>query len=177
MKKSCHISTTIFFSKIYESNNLLSTPTSSEEKHFSFESIRRYLDISRHISRRWPYTIRYLESIHGEEVLIAVFDRFDKTSKIYKNLNAAACEIFLQKIKTQSPPIDYELLLYEDFRNRRDTQYKYVSTPPAGRSRTLVPFDLDSIYTTLMFYGRAHAPSIFYKNLVLEPGKTFKVRL
>ena len=177
MKETCKLSTTMLFSKIYESNNLLSNPTSPEEKHFSFESIRRYLDISRHISRRWPHTIRYLESIHGEDVLIDVFDRYDKTSKIYKNLNAAACEIFFKKINTQFPPIDSELLFYEDFRNGRDKYYKYTSVLPLGYPHTLVPFDLDSIYTTLMFYGRAHAPSILYRNLVLEPGKTFRVSL
>lgn len=175
MKTTRTESTKMIFSRIYERNKLLSISDSTEGKHFSFDRIRRYLDISRHISRRWPYTIRYLESIYGEEILIAVFDRFDKSSKIYKNLNAAACEIFFKMATAQLLPIESELLRYEDFRNGRDKYFKYVSTPPSERPHTSIPFDLDSIYTTLMFYGRAHAPSIFYKNLVLEPGTIFRI--
>lgn len=177
MKTTRRYSTNIIFSKIYKPNKLLLIPASAEDKHFLFDCIRRYLDISRHISRRWPYTIRFLESLYGDEILIAVFDRFDKSSKAYKNLNAAACEIFFKIVSNQLPPIESELLRYEDFRNGRDKHYKYVSTPPPEYPHTLVPFDLDSIYTTLMFYGRAHAPSIFYKNLVLEPGEIFRISL
>jgi hypothetical protein len=161
------------FTEIYKSKNILTTPTSAREKHFTFECIRRYLDISRHLNRRWPYTIRYLQSIHGDGILTNVFDKFDAIGTTYKNLNDAACGIFFNNIAKNSH-IDFELLLYEDFINGKTGKLTYTTTQPLEKF-TLIPYDLDSIYTTLMFYGRAYAPSVLYANLILEHGKTYRV--
>ena len=81
--------------EIYKSKNILTTPNRACEKHYTFECVRRYLDISRHLNRRWPYTIRYLQSIHGDDILTNVFEQFDTTGNTYRNLNDAACGIFL----------------------------------------------------------------------------------
>jgi hypothetical protein len=163
----------LIFAEIYKSKNIFTSPTSACDKHFTFECVRRYLDISRHLNRRWPYTIRYLQSIYGDNILTNVFEQFDTTGSNYKNLNDAACGIFFNNTAKNSH-IDFELLLYEDFRNGRDISASYTTTQPLEKS-TLIPYDLESIYTTLMFYGRAYAPSALYVNLTLEPGKTYRV--
>jgi hypothetical protein len=95
------------------------------------------------------------------------------TGNTYKNLNDAACGIFFNNTIKHSP-IDAELLLYEDFRNGKTSRLIYTTTQPFEKF-TLIPYDLDSIYTTLMFYGRAYAPSVLYANFILEPGKTYRV--
>jgi hypothetical protein len=159
--------------KIYKSENIFIPPSSTHDKHFTFECIRRYLDISRHLNRRWPYTIKYLQSIYGESILTDIFEQFYTIGKIYKNLNDAACGTFFKNTVKRSS-IDAELLLYEDFKNSKIKSPEYLTTQPYEGS-TLIPYDLDSIYTTLMFYGRAHAPSALYKNLILEPGTTYRV--
>jgi hypothetical protein len=163
----------LIFNETYKSKNILTPPASARDKHFTFECIRRYLDISRHLNRRWPHTIRYLQSVYGENILTDVFEKFDTTGSIYRNLNDAACGIFFNNIVKNSP-IDAELLLYEDFRNGKARSSTYTTTQPFEKF-TLIPYDLDSIYTTLMFYGRAYAPSILYANFILEPGKTYRV--
>jgi hypothetical protein len=125
------------------------------------------------LNRRWPYAIRYLQSIYGDDILINVFERFDTTGSTYKNLNDAACGIFFNNT-AKNAHIDVELLLYEDFRNGKTGSPAYTTTQPKEKF-TLIPYDLDSIYTTLMFYGRAYAPSALYENLILEPGTTYRV--
>lgn len=177
MKIKSSDSLELAFKKLYSSKNLFMLPDSAWEKHFTFESIRRYLDISRHLYRRWPHTIRYLESVHGESILTDTFDNFDSAARTYRNLNDAACGIFFNKISTTFPPINSELLLYEDYRNGKSINFEYITVRTPGRSCTLVPYNLDSIYTTLMFYGRAHAPSSLYRNLTLEEGKTYRKKL
>jgi len=92
----------LIFTEIYKSKNILSSPTTACDKHFTFECVRRYLDISRHLNRRWPYTIRYLQSIYGDDILTNVFEQIDTTGSTYRNLNDAACGIFLTiPLKTQ----------------------------------------------------------------------------
>lgn len=159
--------------EIYKSKNILTTPNRACEKHYTFECVRRYLDISRHLNRRWPYTIRYLQSIHGDDILTNVFEQFDTTGNTYRKLNDAACGIFFNNT-AKSSHIDFELLLYEDFRNGKNGNSAYTTTRPLDKF-TLIPYDLDSIYTTLMFYGRAYAPRALYVNLTLEPGKTYRI--
>jgi len=163
----------LILTETYKSKNIFTLPTSPHDKHFTFECIRRYLDISRYLNRRWPHTIRYLQSVYGESILTDVFEQFDTTGSTYRNLNDAACGIFFNNIVKKSH-IDSELLIYEDFRNGRTRNSTYTTTQPFEKS-TLIPYDLDSIYTTLMFYGRAYAPSVLYANFILEPGKTYRV--
>jgi hypothetical protein len=165
--------TDLIFTAIYNSKNILNPPTSAHDKHFTFECVRRYLDISRHLNRRWPYTIRYLQSIYGDNILTNVFEQIYTTGSTYRNLNDAACGIFFNNTAKNSH-IDFELLLYEDFRNGKAGISAYTTKQPSEKF-TLIPYDLDSIYTTLMFYGRAYAPSALYANLILEPGKTYRV--
>ncbi|WP_408599215.1 hypothetical protein [Pseudomonas sp. PLMAX] len=163
----------LIFTEIYKSKNILTSPTSKSDKHFTFECVRRYLDISRHLNRRWPYTIRYLQSIYGDDILTNVFEQIDTTGSTYRNLNDAACGIFFNNIAKNSN-IDFELLLYEDYRNGKTKPSAYTTKQPLEKF-TLIPYDLDSIYTTLMFYGRAYAPTALYATLILEPGNTYRV--
>lgn len=162
----------LIFTEIYKSKNILTHPTSAYDKHFTFDCVRRYLDISRHLNRRWPYTIRYLQSIYGDNILTNVFEQMHTAGSTYRNLNDAACGIFFNDT-TKNSNTDFELLLYEDFRNGKVGTPVYTTKQPFEKF-TLIPYDLDSIYTTLMFYGRAYAPSTLYKNLTPEPGITYR---
>lgn len=163
-------------SQIYDSKVLGEESGACFNMHLVFESTRRYLDITRYINRRWPYTMRYLSAIYGENVLESVFDKFHEKGKTYKNLNDAACSVFFKLVASGSADIQVEMLLYEDFRNGRGGKYHYQSQKPKGDFK-VIPYDLESIYMTLMFYGRASAPLKLYRQLNLEQGITYREKL
>jgi hypothetical protein len=66
-----------------------------------------------------------------------------------------------------------ELIRYEDFMNGGG-QFCYTARPPLGLASVHIPYDLESFYMSLMFYGRASAPSFLYQQLDIEPGCLYR---
>ena len=169
--------TTELLSRIYTREALVYThATRNNISHLHFESTRRFLDITRHIYRRWPYSTDYILALYTTELLTDIFEQFPFEANHYHNIAEGAHALFKHSTKQLNTPFLVELLEYEDTKNPHiNTDFTYKSTEPPHGNFILLPYDLESFYISLQFYGRASAPYFLYQQLSPEPGKTYKV--
>lgn len=163
------------FRSFYSYDNLLrdTATMGSSDIHFRFDSTRRFIDIVRFINRRWPYSIPFISSVHGESFWRPLFDSFPEGAPPCSTLYEASVTRAAAVIRGLDDGCVSEILDYEDFRNGTG-MYHYSGTDPARDGAVEIPYDLSSFYMSLMFYGRASAPSFLYRQLDIEPGCIYK---
>ncbi|NHB61744.1 hypothetical protein [Photorhabdus sp. RW14-46] len=144
------------------------------ENHLLFDRVRRFLDITRALHKRWVYVSKYILSLSDECVLIDVFDEFHIKASISHSISVASCNIFYNKIKNSGNELFVELLDYEDYVNQHPRRHYIYSKDNKDEKNILVPYDLESLYLSIMFYARASAPSFLYKTILTEPGVIYK---
>ena len=153
-----------------------SASSPKKEPHLLFESTRRFLDITRHIYRRWPYSTPYIFAFDQGHTLTQVFEQFPLRARHYNNIAQGAHALFKRAVARLSTPFYAELLEYEDAQSAHTPNGTIYTTeqPNKGDYLTL-PYDLESFYISLLFYGRASAPAFLYLQLAPEPGITYKI--
>lgn len=163
------------FRCFYSFNNLLRDGAKGEhsETNFRFDSTRRFIDIVRFINRRWPYTIPFISSVHGESFWRPLFDNFPESVGHCSTLYEASVTKAAAVVRDLDDGFLFEILNYEDYRNGAGAHY-YSSTDNGEDTFTKIPYDLSSFYMSLMFYGRASVPSFLYRQLDIEPGCIYK---
>lgn len=164
------------FESFYSFNNLLRRNSTSDrpDKNFSFDSTRRFIDIVRFVNRRWPFSIPFISSCYGQSLWRPLFDNFPADAANCKTLYEASVTRAATVIKSIDDDFLSELINYEDFRNGLGI-FRY-STDAAGEETSVqIPYDLESFYLSLMFYGRASAPPFLYRQLDIEPGCIYRV--
>ena len=170
-------SPTEFLSTIYTLDNIRhSASRPHQNAHLVFESTRRFLDITRHIYRRWPYSAPYILAFDQGHSLTQVFEQFPLRARHYNNIAMGAHALFKRAVATLSTPFYAELLEYEDAQNSHTPHGVIYTTEQPQKGHYLVlPYDLNSMYTSLLFYGRASAPAFLYQQLTPEQGTTYKI--
>lgn len=168
---------TELLSRIYTREALIPDHSNSNNiTHLHFESTRRFLDITRHIYRRWPYSTEYILALNTAELLTDIFEQFPFKASHYHNIAEGAQALFKHSTKKLNNPFLVELLEYEDTKNSNaNIEFTYETTEPSHGNFILLPYDFESFYISLQFYGRASAPYFLYQQLSPEPGKTYKV--
>lgn len=87
-----------------------------------------------------------------------------------------AQKLFQESVTLLSNPFFAELLEYEDALNTQiRLSISYTTERPAKGRYLKLPYDLESFYISLLFYGRASAPAFLYQQLIPEPGTTYKL--
>lgn len=169
--------TTELLSKIYRLENIRpSVAHSPQDPHLLFESIRRFLDITRHIYRRWPYSVPYILAFDQTHLLTQVFEQFPWRARHCSNIAMGAQKLFQESVTLLSNPFFAELLEYEDALNTQiRLSISYTTERPTKDRYLKLPYDLESFYISLLFYGRASAPAFLYQQLIPEPGTTYKL--
>lgn len=154
-------------------------PTASlpkKDAHLLFESTRRFLDITRHIYRRWPYSAPYILAFDQGYSLTQVFEQFPIRARHYNNIAQGAHALFKRAVARLGPPFYAELLEYEDAQSTHvPNGALYTTEQPKKGDYLTLPYDLESFYISLLFYGRASAPAFLYRQLAPEPGTTYKI--
>lgn len=170
-------SATQLLSTIYSLENIRpSVSHPRQDAHLLFESTRRFLDITRHIHRRWPYSTPYILAFDQGHALTLVFEQFPLRARHYNNIAKGAHALFKRAVATLNTPFYAELLEYEDAQNVHALPgAMYTTEQPKKGHSIIVPYDLESFYTSLLFYGRASAPAFLYQQLAPEPGTTYKI--
>lgn len=106
--------------------------------------------------------------------VLSTFQPF--TSKTGKQKGAHA--FFKRAVATLNVPFYAELLEYEDAQNAHAPHgVTYTPERPKKSNYLILPYDLESFYISLLFYGRASAPAFLYQQLAPEPGTTYKILL
>lgn len=160
----------------YSIKTLTSSLHPSKESRLQFESTRRFLDITRHIHRRWPYSTPYLLAFNNDILLSHVFEQFPFKAQQYSNVAEGAQALFKIAVAALNNNFYIELLDYEDALTPHASYYfKYTTERPDTDRYTTLPYDLDSFYLSLLFYGRSFAPNFLYRNLIPEPGNIYKI--
>ena len=83
-------------------------PTASlpkKDAHLLFESTRRFLDITRHIYRRWPYSAPYILAFDQGYSLTQVFEQFPIRARHYNNIAQGAHALFKRAVARLGPPL------------------------------------------------------------------------
>lgn len=163
------------FGSFYSFDNLLreSPESGLPDINFRFDSTRRFIDIVRFINRRWPFSIPFISSIYGVSFWRPLFDNFPSDAGNCPTLYEASVTRAAAVIQELDADFLSEIIHYEDFRNGSGAFYY---SPDATRAdvSVLIPYDLSSFYLSLMFYGRASAPSFLYQQLDIEPGCIYR---
>ena len=164
-------------SRISSLENLIpNSPYGNDTNHLHFESTRRFLDIIRHIYRRWPNSTHYILALNNITLLTEIFEQFPFKANHSSNVADGAHSLFKQSTKQLNNPFFHELLEFEDAQTPHSiTDYTYVTVKPESGHFILFPYDFESFYISLQFYGRASAPPFLYQQLNPEPGQTYKV--
>ncbi|MCD5974927.1 hypothetical protein [Pseudomonas quasicaspiana] len=164
------------FESFYSFNNLLRGNPGSDrpDKNLSFDSTRRFIDIVRFVNRRWPFSIPFISSCHGLSLWRPLFENFPADAANCTTLYEASVTRAAAVIRLIDGDFLSELISYEDFRNGSGI-FSYSTDAVSEKTSVQIPYDLESFYLSLMFYGRASAPPFLYRQLDIEPGCTYRV--
>lgn len=162
------------FKSFYSFKNLVRDTSGNcrSDMRFRFDSTRRFIDIVRFINRRWPFSIPFISSTYGVSFWQPLFENFPDDTINCSTLYEASVTRAAVVIKLLDHEFLTELICYEDFRNGSGA-YIYSSKATSPMS-IQIPYDLSSFYLSLMFYGRASAPSFLYQQLEIEQGCTYR---
>ena len=118
----------------------------------------------------------YILAFDQGHALTLVFEQFPLRARHYNNIAKGAHALFKRAVATLNTPFYAELLEYEDAQNVHALPgAMYTTEQPKKGHSIIVPYDLESFYTSLLFYGRASAPAFLYQQLAPEPGTTYKI--
>ncbi|MBC3952518.1 hypothetical protein [Pseudomonas folii] len=164
------------FESFYSFNNLLRGNPAGDrpDTNLSFDSTRRFIDIVRFVNRRWPFSIPFISSCYGQSLWQPLFDNFPADAAHCTTLYEASVTRAATVIKLIDDDFLSELIHYEDFRNGLGI-FRYSTDAVCEETSVQIPYDLESFYLSLMFYGRASAPPFLYQQLDIEAGCTYRV--
>lgn len=163
------------FESFYSFSHLLRRSPGGDRPdiNLSFDSTRRFIDIVRFVNRRWPFSIPFISSCYGLSLWQPLFEKFPADAANCTTLYEASVTRAATVIKMIDADFLSELIHYEDFRNG-DGIFCYSTNVVSDQASVKIPYDLESFYLSLMFYGRASAPPFLYQQLDIEPGCTYR---
>lgn len=163
------------FESFYSFNNLLRGIPGGDQidARLSFDSTRRFIDIVRFVNRRWPFSTPFISSCYSLSFWRPLFENFPADAANCTTLYEASVTRAVTVIKQIDGDFLSELIHYEDFRNGSGI-FCYSPDAVCEETSVQIPYDLESFYLSLMFYGRASAPPFLYQQLEIEPGRTYR---